>query len=86
MLLVEVVKLMTSALKRLAASSNDVRVRVLGSKKRLTTVLPRNVGTFLISRPETSLNESAVSRIRVTSSTERSRIPSRSLRFRLMAR
>ena len=38
---------MTSALSRLAANSNDVLVLVLGSKKRLTTVLPRNAGTFL---------------------------------------
>ena len=32
---------MTSALRRLAASSKEVRVRVLGSTKKLTSVLPR---------------------------------------------
>ena len=39
-----------SALSRFSAISNDVRVRVLGSKNRLTTVLPRSAGTFLIGR------------------------------------
>ena len=39
-----------SALSRFSAISNEVRVRVLGSKNRLTTVLPRSVGTFLIGR------------------------------------
>ncbi len=34
-------KLTTVAPRRRSASSNDVRVRVLGSKKRLTMVLPR---------------------------------------------
>ena len=32
---------MTSALRRMAASSKEVRVRVLGSTKKLTSVLPR---------------------------------------------
>ena len=40
--------LSVSALRRFSAISNDVRVRVLGSKNRLTTVRPRSVGTFLI--------------------------------------
>ena len=39
-----------SALSRFSAISNEVRVRVLGSKNRLTTVLPRSAGTFLIGR------------------------------------
>ena len=39
-----------SALSRFSATSNDVRVRVLGSKNRFTTVRPRSVGTFLIGR------------------------------------
>ena len=43
-------KLTTSALKRLAASSNEVLVRVEASKKRLTTVLPLKAGTFFTSR------------------------------------
>ena len=42
--------LSVSALRRFSAISNDVRVRVLGSKNRLTTVLPRSAGTFLIGR------------------------------------
>ena len=37
-----------SALSRFSAISNDVRVRVEGSKNRLTTVRPRSAGTFLI--------------------------------------
>ena len=43
-------KLMTSADSRLAAVSNEMRVRVESSKNRLTTVRPRSVGSFLISR------------------------------------
>ena len=43
-------KLMTSADSRLAAASNEIRVRVESSKNRLTTVRPRSVGSFLISR------------------------------------
>src|SRR5213076_783803 len=58
---VETLMLTVSADRRLAAISNDVRVRVDGSKKRLITVRPRNAGTFLISRFEISRNESAVS-------------------------
>ena len=55
--------LSVSALSRFSAISNDVRVRVLGSKNRLTTVLPRSVGTFLIGRWPISFIASAVSRI-----------------------
>ncbi len=43
-------KLITSAESRLAAASNEIRVRVESSKNRLTTVRPRSVGSFLISR------------------------------------
>src|SRR6266550_603406 len=73
--------LMTSALNRNAASSNDVRVRVLGSTKKFTSVFPRSAGTFLISRVPTCLNASAVSRTKLISSTDNSRSPSKSLRF-----
>ena len=45
---VETARLSVSALSRFSAISNDVRVRVLGSKKRLTMVRPRSAGTFLI--------------------------------------
>ena len=41
---------MTSAESRLAAMSNAMRVRVLGSRKRLTMVLPRRAGTFFTLR------------------------------------
>jgi hypothetical protein len=53
-LLVEAEILTTSADSRFPAISKDVRVRVEDSKKRLMTVLPRRVGTFLIGRVETS--------------------------------
>src|ERR1041385_5446986 len=78
-------KLITSALSRFAASSNDVRVLVLGSKNRLTTVRPRRAGTFLISRPLTSLKESAVWRINPISSADKGARLSRSFRFSLIA-
>jgi hypothetical protein len=74
------VMLITSALRRIAAISKDVRVRVLGSTKKFTRVFPRNAGTFLISRVPTCLKASAVSRRNVISSAESSRMPSKSLR------
>ena len=55
-------KLMASADRRFAAISKLVRVRVDGSRKRLTMVRPRKVGSFFISRSFTSLNERAQSR------------------------
>src|SRR6266511_597814 len=58
-LLVESETLTTSAESRFPAISNEVRVRVEGSKKRLMIVLPRNVGTFLIGRVDTSWSDSA---------------------------
>ena len=64
-----------------ALDSNDMRVRVLGSIKKFTNVLPRSAGTFLISRVPTCLKASAVSRIRLISSADNSRSPSKSLRF-----
>ena len=45
---VEPEMLTASADSRLAAISNEVRVRVDASRNRLMTVLPRSVGTFLI--------------------------------------
>ena len=72
--------LSVSALRRFSAISNDVRVRVLGSKNRLTTVLPRSAGTFLIGREPTSFIASAVSSTSAISSGDRSAMPSRSLR------
>src|SRR6185436_13919805 len=70
-------RLMTSADKRLAAISKVVRVRVEGSKKRLKTLLPRRIGTFLTSRSVTPANDSAVSRICVRISRGRPSMESR---------
>src|SRR5947199_244423 len=70
-------KLITSAESRLAASSNEILVRVEFSRKKFTTVRPRRAGTFLITRVPTSRNDSAVSRIRVTSVALRSCIDNR---------
>src|ERR671910_2602066 len=56
-------RLITSADRRLAAISKVVRVRVEGSKNRLNTLLPRSSGTFFTSRSVTPANDSAVSRI-----------------------
>src|SRR5947199_10301484 len=53
-LLVDCETFTTSAESRFAAISNDVRVRVDASKKRLMIVLPRNVGTFFMGRVDTS--------------------------------
>ena len=69
-LLVEAEMLKVSALIRLAAMSKERRVRVLGSKNRVTTVLPRRTGTFLMVLPEISLNDSAVLRMCSISGTE----------------
>src|SRR5215211_579094 len=67
-----------SAESRLAAISNDVRVRVEDSKKKLMTVFPRRAGTFLMERVDTSLKDSAVSRMTLISSTDSSLMPKRS--------
>jgi hypothetical protein len=70
-------KLITSALRRLAAASNEIRVRVESSKNRLTTVRPRRVGSFLIGRSARLRSSSAVSRICSASSRLRSPAESR---------
>jgi hypothetical protein len=82
---VAVAILSVSALRRFSAISNDVRVRVLGSKNRFTTVRPRSVGTFLIARPPISFMASAVSRISVISSASSPAIPSRCRDFSVTA-
>ncbi len=46
-----------SAERRFWANSKETRVRVEASKKRLTMVLPRSTGTFLIRRSDTSLKQ-----------------------------
>ena len=68
---------MTSALSRLAAASKLMRVRVESSKNRLTTVLPRSVGSLRISRSWVAAIWAAVSRMRIASSRLRSWVPSR---------
>ena len=65
---VEMLRLSTSAERRLAASSKVVRVRVLFSKKRLATTLPRHRGTFLTACWATPRKPSLRSRISVSSS------------------
>src|SRR3972149_8057061 len=70
--------LMMSAESHFPAISKEVRVRVEGSRKRLTTVFPRRAGTFLISRVAISLRDSAVSRTRRISPGSSSRIVRRS--------
>ena len=64
---------------RFSANSNEMRVRVEGSKKRLTTVMPRSVGTFLMVRSEISFNGSATSRMVVICSRLSPASPRRSL-------
>ena len=56
-------RLSTSADSRLAAISKVVRVRVLFSKNRLNTLLPRSSGTFFTSRSLTERKVLAVSRM-----------------------
>ena len=70
-------RLMTSADSRLAAISKVVRVRVLFSKNRLNTLLPRSSGTFLTSRSLTLRKVPAVSRICVSTARGRPSIDSR---------
>ena len=60
-----ILRFRTSADRRFAASSKVVRVRVLFSKKRFATALPRRAGTFLTDRSLMLRNDSAVSRIRM---------------------
>ena len=73
-------KLMTSAVRRWAASSKLMRVRVEGSMKRLTTVLPRRAGTFLMARSPTALKARAVSRTVTISAALRDSMSRRCLR------
>ena len=70
-------KLSVSADNRFSAISKEERVRVEGSMKKFTTVLPRSVGTFLMARVDTSAKARAVSRMRVISSAVSPWIPSR---------
>src|SRR5262249_13093998 len=67
-----------SAERRFSAISNETRVRVDASMKRLMTSCPRSAGTFFTGRSLTSLKPSAVSRMRLISSGERGSMPRRS--------
>src|SRR2546422_6444943 len=78
------VKLMMSALSRIAASSKLIRVRVEGSMKRLTTVLPRSTGTFLMARSPTALKARAVSWTMLISSGESVSMSSKCLRCQVI--
>src|SRR5471030_2117878 len=77
-------KFTMSAVNRCAASSKLMRVRVDGSMNRLTTVLPRRAGTFLIARSPTALNALVVSSTVTISSAVSDSMSSRCLRFQLM--
>ena len=63
----EALKFTVSAESRFSANSNEIRVRVEDSKNKLTTVIPRSVGTRLIGRSNTSRKRLAVSRMRLIS-------------------
>ena len=67
----------TSADRRVAAMSKVVRVRVLFSKNKLNTLLPRSRGTFFTSRSLTLTNCCAVSRMWVRMSRDRPSVESR---------
>ncbi len=75
---VEEKKFIVSALNLFSASSNDILVLVLDSKKRFTIVNPFKAGTFLICLSETSLKESAACKISSISSGLNSSSPRRS--------
>jgi len=67
---VEAEKFTTLAPSRFSASSNDVRVRVLGSKNRFTTVWPLRSSRGGALRVATSRKASAASSTWVISSAE----------------
>src|SRR5438477_3583052 len=75
----DAVKFNVSAERRFSAISNETRVRVDGSMKRLMTSCPRSAGTFFTGRSLTSLKPSAVSRINVISSGVSGSMPRRCL-------
>ena len=64
-------KLITSADKRFAAASKEMRVLVESSAKRLTIVRPRSVGSFFIGPSLTRASSCAVSRMAIASALER---------------
>ena len=70
-------KLITSADKRLAAVSKLILVLVESSKKRLTTVFPRNVGSFLFGPSVMIASSFAVDKIPIALSFVKSSIDRR---------
>ena len=81
-LLEEGEKFTTSALSRFAANSNEVRGPCAGLEKQIHHGFPRRAGTFLISRPLTSLKGSAASRRSAISSDDNAARPRRSFRLK----
>ncbi len=73
---------MTSADRRFAAASNEIRVLVESSKKRLTIVRPLKVGNFLTGVSVTRASSAAVSRRLTASSLLKSAIERRCLFMR----
>ena len=80
-LLVEAEKSSVSAPNRRAARLKLFRVRVEFSKNRLTQVLPVSSGIFRSPSAIARRNTSALSRMRVISSADRSSRPNRCRRF-----
>ena len=72
-------KVITSALRRLAAASKLTRVRVESSKNMLATVRPRRVGSLGTARVATSAMSSARSRMPTAVARSRSRTERRCL-------
>ncbi len=70
-------KLITSADNLFAAASNEIRVLVESSAKRLTIVLPRKVGSFLTAPSLTLASSLAVSKIEIASALETSAMDKR---------
>ena len=79
-------KLITSADKRFAAASKEIRVRVESSAKRLTIVRPRSVGSFFIGASDTRASSVAVSKIAIASNSLKSLIDNRCFMLHLLYR
>ncbi len=70
-------KVITSALNRFAATSNDTRARAASSKNRVTMILPRKGRQFLDLAPATSALSSAMGSRAAASSRVRPFVDSR---------
>ncbi|MBA7707842.1 hypothetical protein ES703_116725 [subsurface metagenome] len=78
---VDAERLIESADSLFSAREKELRVRVLGSKKRFATVIPRRVGAIFMGRFRISSMDSATFRISSISSIVSSSIPKRSFLF-----